>query len=225
MVRSTKWKGLNSESAKSFYDNFGARQDKQAFYEDKALAHLIAHSQFGSAGSVFEFGCGTGRFAEILFRHHFPDWLHYTGSDLSVTMLELSKKRLAPFSDRVTLTTPRDNPLESYANHCFDRFVTNYVLDLLSDADIQRTLTQAHRLLTANGLLCMTSITHGKGLITRAVSLGWQLLFSLNASWVGGCRPIRILTHLDPAGWNVVHHHVVSQFGISSEVLVASPRP
>jgi len=179
-MRSDTWKGLTTESAKHFYNTFGAKQDKQAFYEDNALNQLIERGHFKTAASVFEFGCGTGRFAEILFRKHFPPGVLYTGSDISTTMLQLSKRRLESFSAQVTLTSPLDTPLESYPANTFDRFVTNYVLDLLSEKDIQKTLVEAHRILSANGLLCLTTITHGDGLFTRMVSFGWNILFRLN---------------------------------------------
>jgi hypothetical protein len=53
---------LSHEEARAFYDWFGARQDSQRFYEDPALCDLLGHADFGEARSVFEFGCGTGRF-------------------------------------------------------------------------------------------------------------------------------------------------------------------
>jgi len=224
-VHTVKWKGLTPDLAKSFYDKFGAKQDKQAFYEDKALKRLVDHGRFDTAKSVIEFGCGTGRFAELLFRSRFPAGVAYTGTDISTTMLGLSKKRLAPFSSRVTLVSPQDKPLDNYPDQDADRFISNYMLDLLSDEDIQNTLAHAHRILTNDGLLCVTTITDGKGPLTRVVSFLWNVVFKLNPSWVGGCRPISIVNRLDHLQWNIVYYHVGSQFGISSEVLVASPRP
>ena len=35
---------LSHSQAKRFYDRFGSKQDKQSFYEDKALDELIAHA-------------------------------------------------------------------------------------------------------------------------------------------------------------------------------------
>src|SRR5215470_1867027 len=37
---------LTTSEARAFYDSFGAKQDMQAFYEDRALGPLIAHSDF-----------------------------------------------------------------------------------------------------------------------------------------------------------------------------------
>ncbi len=38
---------------KAFYDRFGARQDWQAFYEDRATALLIERSRLPEASAVF----------------------------------------------------------------------------------------------------------------------------------------------------------------------------
>ncbi len=60
------------EQVRAFYDRFGAKQDSQAFYEDAATADLILNAELGAARAVFEFGCGTGRFAEKLLAEHLP---------------------------------------------------------------------------------------------------------------------------------------------------------
>jgi hypothetical protein len=59
------YKILSSERAKRFYDWMGAKQDTQCFYERPALADLIVHLELARAESVIEFGCGTGRLAEV----------------------------------------------------------------------------------------------------------------------------------------------------------------
>lgn len=90
------------EDATRYYDRFGAMQDKQ-FYERVPLTELIAHAGFENASSVFELGCGTGRFAARLFAEQFPPKTHYTGIDISPTMVEIAARRLKPWSDRSTL--------------------------------------------------------------------------------------------------------------------------
>lgn len=51
---------LTREEARTFYDRFGSRQDKQAFYEDPAVSVLIDQARFADAWRVVEFGGGTG---------------------------------------------------------------------------------------------------------------------------------------------------------------------
>lgn len=144
---------LTTDEAKAFYDKFGAKQDSQAFYETSALEQLVAHSSFGSAHEVFEFGCGTGRFALDLLQHHLPATGRYRGTDISTTMVELANARLAPMGKRasVTLSSGDDHlPLE---DHSVDRVVSAYVLDLLSFQSARQFLAEARRVLRPDGLL------------------------------------------------------------------------
>ena len=59
---------LTPSEARTFYDKFGEKQDTQGFYENPALEDLIVHADFQHAQKVFEFGCGTGKFAERLLQ-------------------------------------------------------------------------------------------------------------------------------------------------------------
>ena len=54
---------LSIPEARRFYDRFGAKQDKQVWYEAAALDDLVLHSDLANARSIFELGCGTGRLA------------------------------------------------------------------------------------------------------------------------------------------------------------------
>ena len=45
------------------YDRIGRSQDTQRFYEDPPTDHLWEFTDFETAASVVELGCGTGRFA------------------------------------------------------------------------------------------------------------------------------------------------------------------
>lgn len=100
-----------------------------------------------------------------------------------------------------------------------DRFVSNYVLDILSADEIKSVLREAQRILKPNGLLCLTGLTFGKGLFSKAWTAFWNLRFNLNPKWVGGCRPVALTEFLD--NWEVLHHNVVTVRGITSEVVVA----
>src|SRR6266581_1605339 len=94
---------LTHQQAKAFYDWMGAKQDLQAFYEAPATRDLIAHASFETAQAVFEFGCGTGAFAERVLAHHLPPQATYLAVDSSATMVRLARSRLARFGERVTV--------------------------------------------------------------------------------------------------------------------------
>ena len=45
-------RGLTKEEVVKLYDQFGAKQDKQKYYEDVALADLLEHASFDTARSM-----------------------------------------------------------------------------------------------------------------------------------------------------------------------------
>ena len=214
-----KPRGLTQSQAIEFYDRLGRKQDKQNYYEDLALADMTRHANFDSATAIAEFGCGTGRFAEeMLCLNNATYW----GCDVSGTMIELSYKRLAEFDERVTLWKSSGETILPLEDESCDRFVSNYVLDILSVEETESVLREAKRVLKPSGLLCLTGLTHGKGLISKVWTAFWDLRFDLNPKWVGGCRPVALTEFLD--GWDVLHHNVVVARGISSEVVVANKK-
>ena len=167
---------LTTHEAKAFYDKFGARQDSQSFYESSALEQLVAHASFGTAHDVFEFGCGTGRFALDLLQHHLPATAVYRGTDISTTMVDLATARLAPFADRASVTLSSGEDALPLADQSMDRVVSTYVLDLLPSGAVRRLLAEAGRVLRPDGLLCVTGITHGTTWPSRIVMGVWQWL-------------------------------------------------
>ncbi len=215
---------LSRKQAQSFYDRFGKKQDAQAFYEDAALAEMVAQAAFGQAENVFEFGCGTGRFALSLLTKYLPASATYLGSDLSLTMVEIARQRLAPFAERAKLVHSDGSANFSLSDGSVDRVISTYVFDLLSATDISGAIAEAHRVLTPDGKLCLVSLAEGVTTLSRIVSKLWSIVFYLRASLVGGCRPIRLSSFFDQDDWIIEHHNVVTQFGVPSEVLIASPK-
>jgi len=214
---------LTNEEIEKFYDGFGAKQDKQNYYEDIALADLLENAHFDVARAVVEFGCGTGHFAEQLLGSHLPDTATYWACDVSSTMIELSGQRILQFGNRAALWKSTGESSLPLLSESADRFVSNYVLDILSFDDIRAVIGEAERILKQNGLLCLTGLTNGKGLFSKAWTAFWKVRFALNPKWVGGCRPVEIHNFLG-AGWEIQHYRVVVARGISSEVIVARKR-
>lgn len=212
---------LTRDQARRVYDRIGARQDTQAFYEDRATALLIEHGEFGSAHRVLELGCGTGRFALRLLSEHLPADAHYRALDLSPTMVRLARERLAPFASRAEVVLTDGSPPAAEPTASRDRFVSTYVLDLLPDEDIALVLREAHRILSPAGLLCLTSLSTGIGPLSRFVARTWSWVHGLRPALVGGCRPLELTAWVSSGEWRVRHHSRVAPFGVPSEVLVA----
>ena len=213
---------LSREQARRVYDRIGARQDTQAFYEDRATEILIQHGDFGAAHRVVEFGCGTGRFAVRLLSHHLPVDASYRGLDLSPTMVELSQARLATFGSRAEVILTDGSPPTSEPAASRDRFVSNFVLDLLSEDDIRAVVREAHRILIPGGLLCVSSLSSGAGAFSRLVSRAWSRVHALRPALVGGCRPLELLAWVPSQQWQIRHHSKLAPFGVPSEVVVAA---
>jgi ubiquinone/menaquinone biosynthesis C-methylase UbiE len=212
---------LSREQARRVYDRIGARQDTQAFYEDRATGILVQHGAFGSARRVLEFGCGTGRFAVRLLSRHLPVDATYRALDLSPTMVQLARARFAPFGPRAEAVLTDGSPPVAEPDASRDRFVSNFVFDLLSEADIVAVVREAHRIVAPGGLLCVSSLSVGAGVFSRLVSRAWSRVHGLRPALVGGCRPLDLLTWIPPPSWRIRHHSKLMPFGIPSEVVVA----
>ncbi len=204
------------------YDRIGRFQDWQSFYERPATERLIADAGFEEASRVLELGCGTGAFAAALLERRLPADCRYLGIDISRRMVAIATERLRPWSERAeakvidgsrTIPEPPDSA---------DRFVANYVLDLLSEEQAAAVISEAGRVLVPGGKLCLVSLTHGERWSTGLVSRAWQRVWSRWPAIVGGCRPIQLAPQLSPEDWATDHRSVVSAWGLSSEVLVAS---
>ena len=214
---------LTPSQVRTFYDRFGRKQDAQALYENAALDDLIAHAAFDQADSIFEFGCGTGRLASRLLTEHLPRSASYFGIDISKTMIDISGQHISPFADQAEVALSNGSMYFPLSDHSVDRVVSTYVFDLLSETDIRKAISEAHRVLKPNGKLCLVSLTKGNSITSRVVSGLWSALFYLHAPLVGGCRPIRIESFISRQRWSVEYCNVVTQFGVPSEVLVANP--
>jgi len=215
---------LSTEDAKKFYDRFGAKQDRQAFYEDEAIDDLLAHMDLSHASVVYEFGCGTGRFAERILDGGLPDDARYRGVDLSQTMVELATGRLKRFGDRAQIARGDGAPRIDAPDGSVDAVVSNYVLDLLSPDDICAFLSECRRVLKDGGQLGLISLTYGTTPLSRVVMALWRAVFRLRPKTVGGCRPVSLRDYLDEATWQIVHRQVIVAWGIPSETVIVSPR-
>lgn len=213
---------LSHEQARRVYDRIGAYQDSQGFYENAALDLLVEHGEFDLAHDVFEFGCGTGSFAARLLDGPLPAAARWRGMDLSPEMVRLARERLARFGERAEVVQSDGDPRTGQPDASCDRFVSNYVLDLLSEDEIRAVLSEAARILRPGGLLCLVSLTTGCTPVSRLVASVWAAVHRLSPALVGGCRPLDLVPHLAAGTWTVRTHPRVAAFGVPSEVLVAA---
>ena len=216
------FQNLTPEEARLHYDRNAGKQDRQGWYEDDALARLIAHCQFEHAQAVLELGCGTGKFAETLLRRHLPDYAKYTGLDISPAMLARAASRLKPWELRVKLK-PADVTIGLTAKRgSADRVIATYLFDLLSPAHSRHLIDEMHRVLRPNGLVCLASLTPKTDSGNTTILTQLWILVQRRWPWlVGGCRPVQLRRMLDETKWEILSHETVSPKGLTSEVLVA----
>ncbi len=215
---------LTPEQASRAYDRIGRFQDWQAVYESRAIRELIRLGSFNSAKSVFEFGCGTGAFAVKLLKAYVSPECRYVGVDVSPRMLALSASRLKTWAGRAETKLVHGSPRLHEPDGAFDRFVSNYVFDLLAPEYAATIISEAHRILSSGGKLCLVSLGRGTSGLSRIVTALWETVWRLKPEFVGGCRPVDLRNLLRPGDWYIDHHRSVASFGIMSDVLVASRR-
>lgn len=215
---------LTRGQARDHYDRSGRRHDRLARFRKAPLDRLQELGEFGLAGAVVEFGCGTGKLALDLMEHHLPKRATYIGFDVSETMVQAARRRLVPFGARASVIRTDGRPRVPLPPTSCDRFVSTYVFDLLSNQDILRTLDQAWKVLRPDGLLCLAGLTYGTTLPSQLVAASWLAVHSLRPTLVGGCRPISLADYLGPASWKILHSTTVVSWGVPSEVLIARPR-
>jgi ubiquinone/menaquinone biosynthesis C-methylase UbiE len=219
MIQSSRT--LSHEEAREVYDHSGRRQDCHRFYEDPATQRTVREADLGRAKSVFEFGCGTGRFAEMLLDYHLAPTATYVGVDVSRTMVSLASQRLAHFGNRAQVRLTNGSPRLNVASASFDRFLSNYVLDLLSVADIREVLDEAYRLLAPQGVLAVAGLTHGFTLPSRGLVRAVLAVHAVRPSLVGGCRPLDLLEFIGEPTWSIRFDGKLTAFTVPSQVVVA----
>ena len=133
-------------------------------------------------------------------------------------MVALAKERLVRFGPRAEVILIDGSPQLAFQTGAFDRFVSNYVLDLLQFEDIC-TVVQAWRILSQGGLLGVASLTHGFTFISRVVESIWMAIHAIRPTLVGGCRPIDLFSLVAEPGWKIRYGDRFISYGLPSEVL------
>lgn len=215
---------ITPAQARRFYDRIGRGQDARPLSERRALDALAAQGDFGRATAVLEFGCGTGRFAARLLREGLPRDATYLGLDVSPHMTDLARLAVEPWAGRARVELTGGTIHFPVANASCDRVVSTYVLDLLSPADGATFVAEARRVLRSGGLLALASLAPGRTTPARLVTHLWQALWRLNPALLGGCRPLSVSALLDPDEWTILADFPVTDWFLSSDVLVSARR-
>jgi SAM-dependent methyltransferase len=105
---------MSEKAQREFFEKLARRYDSRFCRSrwprnQERKAQLVADTLGESIrrGPLVEIGCGTGQVAEVLLRR-FPE-LDYVGLDLSPNMLEIARRRLEPFADRIELAVASED--------------------------------------------------------------------------------------------------------------------
>lgn len=221
MNRASAPRTLSHAQARAFYDRFAWLQEWQALYEAPALQLLIGEGRFAEANAVLELGCGTGRLALELLAHVLPTRARYLGLDVSPTMIRRTRRRLAPFGARAEARLTDGAMSLPVPEAAVDRVVAAYVLDLLSEADIQLALAEAHRVLVPGGRLCLACLAPGTSPASRLLCRVWSSIHAAAPALVGGCRPLDLAPFLDARRWRLACCQTSVSYAVPTQVLVA----
>jgi SAM-dependent methyltransferase len=215
---------VTHEQARRIYDRIGRWQDTRPLSERRAMDALVECAAFERAAAVLEFGCGTGRLAARLLRERLPGGATYLGLDVSPRMVALTRQAVAPWAERAEARQVDGSAWLPVADGAVDRFVSTYVLDLLSPHDTALLCDEAHRVLQPGGLLALASLTPGRTLISGALTSAWLRAWRLDPVLVGGCRPVHPAALLPADDWLVRARLTVTDALLASEVVVAERR-
>ncbi len=173
----------------------------------------LAAIQDGEA--VLEVPVGTGlAFEKILSAN--PSGRN-EGIDLTEAMLIRADKRAAKSgSDNYRLRVGDAYDLD-FPDNDFDVLVSNYLFNLLPQQDFGAVLNEFKRVLRPGGRLVMINMTKGE----HWCNDGWDWLYRIKPAWIGACRGVLILPHVQASGYSQINREYVSQLTFPSEVVYA----
>ena len=173
----------------------------------------LAAIQDGEA--VLEVPVGTGlAFEKILSAN--PSGRN-EGIDLTEAMLIRAERRATKSgSDNYRLRVGDAYDLD-FPDNDFDVLVTNYLFNLLPQQDFGAVLNEFKRVLRPGGRLVMINMTKGE----HWCNDGWDWLYRIKPAWIGACRGVLNLPHVQTSGFTQINREYVSQLTFPSEVVYA----
>ena len=235
---------LSRKDARKVYDKFAEKdysvggKDVESGYGGPAVMALLEIAEFDEAHKVLEYGCGQGKLAELVCdrRRGINGNLSWRGIDQSPKMIRRFLERNGNGNGDTFIAAellesgdPDDVGIGDLPLRSYDRFVSTYCLDLLSEEDVYKVLDLAERSLDPQrGKLLLAGITWGyrSSVPTFFTTAIWEFLYRFHRKTVGGCRPQLLQQYLTSKGWRI--DKVVKTFPngypwMVSEVISARP--
>jgi len=191
----------------SVYDLFGI------LMASRARQRALEMACIRNGENVLEAALGTGlNFLEILKKNP-KGWVQ--GVDVSMKMLERTRKRIAKIGHRNHMLHLCDCRHLPFEDGTFDILMNQYMLDILPVEDFTPILTEFKRVLKSGGRLILVNTTKGE----RWVNHIYEKIYKLKPPIVAGSRGVRAEPFLREVGFSGIQREFVSQCGFPSEVV------
>ncbi len=140
------------------------REEYRPENADELVINLTSTLKKRKAKTVLDLGCGAGRHVIYLAEHGFESY----GADISVTALELTKKRLKSGKLEAAIIKC-DMKSIPYIDCCFDAVICVQTIYHQRLEEIRKTISEIHRTLKKRGLFLANfhsrrSSKYGKGI-------------------------------------------------------------
>lgn len=181
----------------------------------EARARRLGLEWFGvkNGETLLEVAVGTGLSLQHLLRANPSGWTE--GVDLTPAMLRRARRRAERAStDRYRLRQGDAYALD-YPDATFDGVLNSYMFDLLPVDDFGPVLREFKRVLRPGGRLVQVNMAPAE----RWYQRGWEGLYRLHPSLLGGCRGVQTAPFLRDAGFVRVRRRFVSEWTFPSEVV------
>ena len=200
----------------ALYGNMAPSYDLFArLTETKAHELCLDLASIRDGESVLEVPVGTGlAFEKILSIN--PTGRN-EGIDLTEAMLRRAEKRASKAGfDNYRLRVGDAYQLD-FADNDFDVLISNYLFNLLPQEDFGTVLEEFRRVLRPGGRLLMSNMTKGQ----HWCNDGWDWLYRFKPAWIGACRGLLLLPHVEASGFTHTKREYVSQLTFPSEIIFA----
>ncbi len=166
---------------------------------------------------VLDVGCGTGRALQSLAAANPHGWTE--GLDLTPAMVARARHRMEECPHDQYCVRVGDATALPYPRNTFDAVFSSYVIDVLPLSRISLCLEEMHRVLRPTGRLVLVHLSPSR----RPAARLWAGIAHFVPPALGGARPLSLRAFLLDAGFAPEQVRTVTQLGLCSSVVYASP--
>ena len=207
------------ENVKATYDRLSGWYDLLTGPGEKKFRELGLRKLNVRAGErVLEIGFGTGQ-ALLALALSVGRTGRVYGIDLSEGMLNVARARVrkAGLASRIRLMRG-DAAHLPFAADSFDAVFMSFTLELFDTSEIPVVLQECRRVLRRSGRVGITALARGEKPSLMTTLYEWA--HRRFPTWID-CRPIRVQSILEDAGFQVLDVTRLSMWGLPVEVVLA----